>query len=189
MWCTCTRKSPRCPDPQQGEGRLCGTMGAGASQDWRAAGARGHAFPGRATPGADRDPTERLTGAPATQSSHQKGDVCLTSQKDRRMARFKSREPPKRWPVALSACRSAQESRGQSGRLSLANVDGPVHATLVQINRWALSFTISPMLQLRAQKSRTSWLIAGLAGRAGDSSKGPQGSRQVLPRIDGLGQV
>jgi hypothetical protein len=33
-------------------------------------------------------------------------------------------------------------------------------ATLVQISRWALSFTISPMLQLRAERSRTSWLVA-----------------------------
>jgi hypothetical protein len=42
------------------------------------------------------------------------------------MARFRSLEPPKRWPDALSASRSALASRGQSSRRPLAIVDGPV---------------------------------------------------------------
>ena len=56
--------------PTPGQGRLCGTMGAGPGQDGSATGPRGHAVPGCAAPGADRDPTGRLTGVPATQSSH-----------------------------------------------------------------------------------------------------------------------
>jgi len=43
-------------------------MGAGASQDWRAAGVRGHAFPGRAAPGADRDPAGKLSDVAAAHS-------------------------------------------------------------------------------------------------------------------------
>jgi hypothetical protein len=43
------------------------------------------------------------------------------------MARFRSLEPRKRWPDAFSASRSALESRGQSSRIPLAIVDGPVH--------------------------------------------------------------
>jgi hypothetical protein len=43
------------------------------------------------------------------------------------MAHFRSLASPKRWTDAFSASQSALESRGQSSRLSLAIVDGPVH--------------------------------------------------------------
>jgi len=46
--------------------------------------------------------------------------------------RFRSLEPPKRWPDAFSASRSALESRGQSSRLPLAILDGPVHPCLLR---------------------------------------------------------
>ena len=48
------------------------------------------------------------------------------------MARFRSLEPPKRWPDVFSASRSALESRGQSSRLPLAIVDGPVQQVHTQ---------------------------------------------------------
>ena len=47
------------------------------------------------------------------------------------MARFRSLEPRKRWPDTFSASRSALESRGQSSRLPLAIVDGPVQWELL----------------------------------------------------------
>ena len=46
---------------------------------------------------------------------------------------FRSLEPPERRPDAFSARRSALESRGQSSRLSLANIDGPVQPARAKI--------------------------------------------------------
>jgi hypothetical protein len=65
------------------------------------------------------------------------------------------------WPMDL-APEICVGGRTTYGKRTLARVNAVAVATLVQISRWALSFTISPMLQLRAQKSRASWLVAGI---------------------------
>ena len=83
------------------------------------------------------------------------------------MARFRSLEPPKRWPDASSASRSALGSRGQSGRLPLAIVDGPIHRSVIHVAdraEWAQGFHAEEITRIQRVPVHLQELLSGQQG-------------------------